>query len=561
MKFKSINNQILLTLAVIGLIATSLFAWFVSSNIHANMMADTKAKANELIARTAQMFMVSTVQFNNAYTSAVDPEAKARIHADWTRTIAAVDKAVTHDFGTQQSRVRLFTDPQKLSIVSQGGAATYVDGQFERDALAAFADRGEAAFTRITDNSYQIAVPLFSDMHDGCANCHGVDTSLHQLFGGVGVTISLDAMQQTANERIWLTTGGLALAMLLLFVFIYFYLLRHVTTPLVRLSSQTNAITAAIESGQVNASHGVAAHQSMEIGEMANSFNRLLTVIKSLMGEIAGNSQQVNDAARETAVVAQQHRHSAVAQQQHLGHIVTAIDELANAGELVSQRAEQTAQTSDDVNLTVADGQQTMTRTVTAIQDLAGEVNKVSEVIATLDQRSDSIGSIIGTIDGIAEQTNLLALNAAIEAARAGEQGRGFAVVADEVRTLAQRTQQATSEINQLILNLQQDAQTASAVVVAGTEKADVTVNLAQSAQQMLNEITHKVTNINDMNRDIAASAEQQAVTVRDINQRLQTVSTDAKESVAAAETVARESESLKALSQQMTELTADGRR
>ncbi|MCL1077979.1 hypothetical protein D5R81_09010 [Parashewanella spongiae] len=70
------------------------------------------------------MFLVSSVKFNDEFTAETDQAKKAIIHADWTRTIRAIDTAVTNDFGNKQSRVRLFADPKFVQKASLGGAVT-----------------------------------------------------------------------------------------------------------------------------------------------------------------------------------------------------------------------------------------------------------------------------------------------------------------------------------------------------------------------------------------------------------------------------------------------------
>ncbi len=131
-------------------------------------------------------------------------------------------------------------------------------------------------------------------------------------------------------------------------------------------------------------------------------------------------------------------------------------------------------------------------------------VNRAVEAMGKIEKSSQQISQIIGVIDEIAFQTNLLALNAGVEAARAGDSGRGFAVVASEVRALAQRSAEAAKEIKALI-------STSAAQVGEG-------VQLVAQTGKALERIEAKVSEINGVVADIAASAQEQAAGLQQIN-------------------------------------------
>jgi methyl-accepting chemotaxis protein len=154
--------------------------------------------------------------------------------------------------------------------------------------------------------------------------------------------------------------------------------------------------------------------------------------------------------------------------------------------------------------------------------------------LATLSTAIAQIGQIIGVIDEIAFQTNLLALNAGVEAARAGEAGRGFAVVAAEVRALAQRSTEAAKQIKALI--------SASAAQVGQG------VDLVGQTGETLKHIMKQVSGINDIVREIAISAKEQASGLQEVNtavnqmdQVIQQNAAMVEESTAASRALAQE--------------------
>jgi methyl-accepting chemotaxis protein len=168
-------------------------------------------------------------------------------------------------------------------------------------------------------------------------------------------------------------------------------------------------------------------------------------------------------------------------------------------------------------------------------------VQKAIASMHGIEQSSTEVSRIIGVIDEIAFQTNLLALNAGVEAARAGEAGKGFAVVAQEVRELAQRSANAAKEIKTLI-------NTSAVQVKEG-------VDLVGRAGETLHKIAEQVMGINGLIRQISASASEQAIGLKEINQAVnqmdqvtQQNAAMVEETTAASVTLNDEAQTLKTL-------------
>ncbi|MBU6442878.1 MAG: HAMP domain-containing protein [Alphaproteobacteria bacterium] len=191
--------------------------------------------------------------------------------------------------------------------------------------------------------------------------------------------------------------------------------------------------------------------------------------------------------------------------------ITQAADDLSRRTEHQAATLEQTAATLDEITATVkktADGALHARQAVATAKDDAvrsGQVvDDAVQAMHEIETSAGQIGQIVSVIDEIAFQTNLLALNAGVEAARAGDAGKGFAVVASEVRALSQRSAGAAREIKSLINT--------------STTKVTQGVNLVGEAGSALMRIVSQVSDINDSIDQIAASAQEEATSVAQVN-------------------------------------------
>ena len=227
------------------------------------------------------------------------------------------------------------------------------------------------------------------------------------------------------------------------------------------------------------------------------------------------------------------------------GEISSATQNLSRRTEQQAASLEQTAAALDEITTTVkktASGalraREVVTQAKGDAEKSGGIVHQAVSAMGEIEKSSREIGNIIGVIDEIAFQTNLLALNAGIEAARAGDAGRGFAVVATEVRALAQRSADAAKEIKSLISASGQ--QVSSGVVLVG------------DAGHALERIAEQVAKIDGVITEIAASAQEQAaglgevnIAVNQMDQVTQQNAAMVEETAAVSEQLANEGETL----------------
>ena len=220
------------------------------------------------------------------------------------------------------------------------------------------------------------------------------------------------------------------------------------------------------------------------------------------------------------------------------GGIASAADDLSRRSEAQAASLEETAAALDEITATVrrtAEGAKEAHTAVSAAQVEAGRsrdvVASAVEAIGGIETSSRQVAQIIGVIDEIAFQTNLLALNAGVEAARAGEAGRGFAVVAQEVRALAQRSADAAKEIKVHIGD--SERQVASGVSLVG------------AAGATLQRIAGQVGAISSVITEIAASAQEQAAGLSQVNTAVNQMDQGTQHTTAMASRSAASSQSL----------------
>ncbi len=307
---------------------------------------------------------------------------------------------------------------------------------------------------------------------------------------------------------------GSALALLVIIALVAVPTGNAIVRPLLRVKANLDDMAA----GDGNLTHRLPVESRDELGELAQSFNRFVEKIHTLVQQVAGTTGQLSGLVGNVAQQAQRSEQAMAGQRSETDQVATAINEMTAAAQEVARSAQRAADAARDTDREGQAAKREVDLCVAQINDLAGEVSSSSEALDTLSQDVRGIVGVLEVIRSIAEQTNLLALNAAIEAARAGEAGRGFAVVADEVRALASRTQQSTGEIQQMIDRLQATTAGSVQAMQRASEMAGRTRSQADQAGQSLDAMANLIGTINSMNAQIASAAEEQTAVAEEIN-------------------------------------------
>ncbi|MCI3948038.1 HAMP domain-containing protein [Pseudomonas syringae] len=339
---------------------------------------------------------------------------------------------------------------------------------------------------------------------------------------------------------------GCVVLVMLLGILAAVVITRQITRPL----RDTMAIVERIASGDLT--HTDAITRRDELGVLQQGIQRMGTTLRELISGIRDGVTQIASATEELSAVTEQTSAGVNSQKVETDQVATAMQEMSATVHEVARNAEQASVAASDADQQARDGDKVVGEAIDQIEKLAAEVVRSSDAMSVLEQESDKIGKVMDVIKAVAEQTNLLALNAAIEAARAGEAGRGFAVVADEVRGLAQRTQQSTEEIEGLVAALQNGTRQVSGIMLGSRALTDNSVELTRKAGTSLENITKTVSNIQAMNQQIAAAAEQQSSVADEISRSIVNVRDVSEQTAEASEETAASSVELARLGGQL---------
>ena len=298
-------------------------------------------------------------------------------------------------------------------------------------------------------------------------------------------------------------------------------------------------------------------HSADEIGVLTTSFNRMVSRLRELMG-------QVNSTAEQVAASSEQLTASAEESKKASGEITQTIQDLAFGTErqlestkeskevveemvasiqLIAFNTQEISTNAIEASQKASEGNEAIQSTIKQMGSINTTVSQLSQVVEGLGTRSRDIGEIIEEITNIATQTNLLALNAAIESARAGEHGKGFAVVADEVRKLAEQSAQSAQRIAGMISFIQKETQVAVQSMEQTTSEVTNGIEVVNKAGESFAQIRMSVDHVSDQLQSVSAAAQQISVGVNRVLQSEERLAEIAEEAATGTQNVAAATE------------------
>ncbi|MFA5465883.1 MAG: methyl-accepting chemotaxis protein [Candidatus Cloacimonadales bacterium] len=257
-------------------------------------------------------------------------------------------------------------------------------------------------------------------------------------------------------------------------------------------SANTVSASATEMSTQVD----VVSTASIEISSNANTIASASEQASTNVTIVANSSELMSNDVNTVAAAAEQASTNVEHVSTEVNQVNTNIQEITVQIDAVVHNVQSSAAAIEEMSTSLAE----VARNTQDASMISGKANKqaadTNDLMLKLQSASAEIGKIVQVINDIADQTNMLALNATIEAASAGEAGKGFAVVANEVKELAKQTGDATGRIANQVEDIQQ---------------------ATSQAVSSIQDVARVIKELNEINTNVAANAEEQSVTVNEI--------------------------------------------
>ncbi|MEI6896744.1 MAG: methyl-accepting chemotaxis protein [Psychromonas sp.] len=377
-----------------------------------------------------------------------------------------------------------------------------------------------------------------------------------ELNGSKHWTLMISVNKATAfalvNKASW-QLFMLASVITAFFVIILIIVLNRIYRPVIALKE----LVTNLSSGDGDLTQRLVVSSTDDLGQIATGINRFIERLQLMMLDVKQVSIRLSEGVDVLKVHSEKSTDILDKHQLETDQVVTAVGELSVTAEMVATDAQETAMFTQEANRSGETSKEIIINAQNSLEHLSQEVESATVNVANMNQETQEISSILNVIGAIAEQTNLLALNAAIEAARAGEQGRGFAVVADEVRALASRTQASTGEIEQALDKLQKESVSVVSSIDSTRNTSLKTVGEAAAVAESLETMNGFVTKINDLSIQIASSAKEQNMVIREVSQNMAHIHTMVQELTATGVSVNQETSHISEVNNQLNEIVA----
>ncbi len=276
------------------------------------------------------------------------------------------------------------------------------------------------------------------------------------------------------------------------------------------------------------------------------AFNKMTTSLRALIGDVAASVTGLDAVAGQIAQASVVEAESATSQASAVAEATATIEELDRSFAAVADGARRVLEIAEDSLETAESGRDAVENGLGHVERLAGGAQVVLSAAGSLNEVAEDIGQVTFVIGSIAEQTKILALNAAIEAARAGEAGKGFGVVATEIRTLADSVSTSIGRIASLVQSIQDASRELAASAEAQALLGEETVTETGRTREKFDEIYERMDRTAAAAREIATAAAQQQSAARQIVGVMQQVSSGVSGTASAAQQLANSASRIK---------------